>query len=533
MAYRYRYDYGDAGDERYRRDYEDDEGLVDRVLDWARGRVRDRDRDYDRGNRDYGRGSRDYGDYRNQQRGYRSGSNRDYSRDYGSNRDASEWERTRQWRHDYGGDEENEGGYIDRYGQNQPRYGSGWGTDRDYEYGLGRNPYEEQPDRYGYGRGYERDDDRDYRFRSGRDRGYGWDQMDNEAGDYHRDFYSNRGRGYGQRGSRQAGYSRDYGRDWGEYSNRGFRGVYPSAGMGADFEGRAGSRYHDYAEDDEDVNYGTGDVGYESEGAFYQDMDEPTNYRAQSYRYGTGQRRSYGMGPLDYQRSDERITEDVNERLTRHGRVDATNIEVEVKNGEVFLKGSVPDREMKRLAEDVAEDIRGVKDVHNAMKVNRGSRDRSRDWETQQHESGQAWGSSQQGGQDWQTSAETGPAGQSNVGEGFETEGATSMEGLESIQQQTPNPQSTPETYGSAAGTTAQTTYGRHNLREGMEVIGSSGSSIGKVKEVRVSDFLIDREMARDIYVPFSAITSVGEQILLNVSAGDVDNQGWEKPAII
>ena len=38
-------------------------------------------------------------------------------------------------------------------------------------------------------------------------------------------------------------------------------------------------------------------------------------------------------------------------------------------NGEVTLTGSVPDRHAKRLAEDLAEDVWGVRDVQNQIRV--------------------------------------------------------------------------------------------------------------------------------------------------------------------
>jgi osmotically-inducible protein OsmY len=75
------------------------------------------------------------------------------------------------------------------------------------------------------------------------------------------------------------------------------------------------------------------------------------------------------MGPQDYQRSDERIREEVCERLTRHGQVDARQIAVTVENGEVVLSGSVHSRAMKRMAEDVVDDVAGVQDVQNLLKI--------------------------------------------------------------------------------------------------------------------------------------------------------------------
>ena len=89
--------------------------------------------------------------------------------------------------------------------------------------------------------------------------------------------------------------------------------------------------------------------------------------------YGEGKPGPFaGVGPKGYIRSDARILEDVSERLMADGHVDARGIEVEVKGGEVFLKGTVPVRYMKRLAEDVSASALGVKDVQNQLRVKEG-----------------------------------------------------------------------------------------------------------------------------------------------------------------
>jgi osmotically-inducible protein OsmY len=85
--------------------------------------------------------------------------------------------------------------------------------------------------------------------------------------------------------------------------------------------------------------------------------------------YGHG--RYSGKGPRNYQRSDERIREEVCDRLTQHGEVDASNVEIDVRNGEITLRGSVDSRAEKRIAEDVAEAISGVRQVHNQLRVER------------------------------------------------------------------------------------------------------------------------------------------------------------------
>jgi osmotically-inducible protein OsmY len=76
-----------------------------------------------------------------------------------------------------------------------------------------------------------------------------------------------------------------------------------------------------------------------------------------------------GRGPEGYRRSDERIHDDICHRLTIHGEVDASGIEVKVEGCEVTLTGTVPDRRTKRTAEDVAEAVPGVKDVHNQLRI--------------------------------------------------------------------------------------------------------------------------------------------------------------------
>jgi hypothetical protein len=81
-----------------------------------------------------------------------------------------------------------------------------------------------------------------------------------------------------------------------------------------------------------------------------------------------------GIGPQGYVRSDERIREDVCERLTLHDAIDASRIEVGVSEGVVTLGGDVPERYMKHLAEDAVFETVGVKDVDNALRVRAGVR---------------------------------------------------------------------------------------------------------------------------------------------------------------
>jgi osmotically-inducible protein OsmY len=79
-----------------------------------------------------------------------------------------------------------------------------------------------------------------------------------------------------------------------------------------------------------------------------------------------------GRGPKNYARSDDRIREDVNDRLTQDEWVDASEIEVAVEGGEVTLTGTVEDRRAKRRAEDCADAVSGVKHVQNNLRYTSG-----------------------------------------------------------------------------------------------------------------------------------------------------------------
>lgn len=147
-------------------------------------------------------------------------------------------------------------------------------------------------------------------------------------------------------------------------------------------------------------DYGTREYGPRHESPRHEsnDLPEPSDPRPRDFRdYGRGNyspsaagdaggadavgpggfgdletTRSYrGRGPRNYTRSDERIREIICERLTDDAYVDASDVTVEVKNGEVTLSGSVRDRRMKHRIEDIADDCVRGKDIHNQVRVTR------------------------------------------------------------------------------------------------------------------------------------------------------------------
>jgi hypothetical protein len=76
-----------------------------------------------------------------------------------------------------------------------------------------------------------------------------------------------------------------------------------------------------------------------------------------------------GYGPRGYVRSDRRIEEDINDRLTEHPDIDASEIGVRVEKGEVTLDGTVDRRGARRLAEDIVDQVSGVTYIQNNLRV--------------------------------------------------------------------------------------------------------------------------------------------------------------------
>ncbi|WP_051440915.1 osmotically-inducible protein OsmY (plasmid) [Ensifer sp. WSM1721] len=132
---------------------------------------------------------------------------------------------------------------------------------------------------------------------------------------------------------------------WNDYGGTGVRyggsssGGYGTGGAALDYRDIVGSRY--------DWEHRYSDVR--------QVFPEEGQYR--------------GRGPRNYTRSDQRIREDVSDRLTDDPHVDASDIEVTVENGEVTLSGTVMSRPVKHRAEDIAESVSGVRDVQNNLRI--------------------------------------------------------------------------------------------------------------------------------------------------------------------
>jgi osmotically-inducible protein OsmY len=79
--------------------------------------------------------------------------------------------------------------------------------------------------------------------------------------------------------------------------------------------------------------------------------------------------RRYPPGPKGYQRSDERLKEDISERLYGAYHIDSSEVTISVMGGKATLDGVVPSRHMKHAIEDMVDACPGVTEIDNRIRV--------------------------------------------------------------------------------------------------------------------------------------------------------------------
>src|SRR5678809_1406093 len=280
----------------------------------------------DRDDRDYDRDSQYYGQYNRR-------SSLDNTRSFGE-RAENRWGESR-----YGesGGRGYEGGGAS-YGRGS--YGGGRESER-----YGR----EGRDRLSGGRSYGRESGREGYW------GRGWE---NERDDDRRESR------YGSYG--RSGAERGYSEGMRDYSQQRYN--YPTGFRSGESYGERGRGY-DYDREgyDRGEERGWWDRASDAVASWFGDEE------AERRRRQDQQREHRGRGPKGYKRSDERIKEDVNDRLSDDYYVDASDVEVTVTNTEVTLTGTVNNRNDKRRAEDLAESVSGVSNVENRLRVKQQS----------------------------------------------------------------------------------------------------------------------------------------------------------------
>jgi len=232
----------------------------------------------------------------------------------------------------------------DRYERNYYQ-NRNWERPQGYSYDADRD-YQSTADYNRYGTGYTGNNYDRYGTR------YGYNEMN--RGNYNRGYDPNSE----DRGS--GGYSGNYGRDFRRYDNEYGRGY------GNNYNKNTYGRYHggDYSRNnDRDRNWW--DRTSDEVASWFGD-DDAERRRRRDRMYENDHR---GKGPKGYQRSDERIKDDLQDNLYNDSYIDASDMEVMVNNGKVTLSGSVESKWAKRRAEDMAEVITGVTDVQNNLTI--------------------------------------------------------------------------------------------------------------------------------------------------------------------
>lgn len=288
------------------------------------------------------------------------------------------------------------------YGREQER-GSRFGSSQQYDdaRGAGAGPSGDQGAYYSQ-RG--RWQGGDYAQDEGDGQGRYPQQGFSQAQGYGRESHAQQG--YGQRSYGQQGYGQQgYGQQGYGQQGYGQQGYGASGGRGYDepdyAHDRRGQQEDRRVQPRGDGRQGYGQAGYPQPGGYSQSRQQGHVY-GREYGYGSGsgsgeqgvmrpgqagrdgdwrrpsgQDRSFesrrGLGPSSYTRSDERIREDLNERLMDDDLVDARNITVEVQNGTVNLSGSVEERWEKHRVEDIADACGGVREVRNNIRVGAGA----------------------------------------------------------------------------------------------------------------------------------------------------------------
>ena len=147
----------------------------------------------------------------------------------------------------------------------------------------------------------------------------------------------------------------------GQYQAGGYRGSERDYGVSRNprFAAYGDDRRDDYAQDNQGARRWLSDRGDDWARGAGDTRDEHARY--------------HGVGPKNYKRSDERIREDVSDHLSDDPYIDASEIEVNVHNSEITLSGSVENRVQRRRAELAAEQVSGVSQIQNNLRVKHAS----------------------------------------------------------------------------------------------------------------------------------------------------------------
>lgn len=181
----------------------------------------------------------------------------------------------------------------------------------------------------------------------------------------------------GQGGMAGAGYGTHgggaHGGQWGAQGSRGGYGGQGMGGPGSSYGQGSGMNQGPGRDPGMGQGFGQrqgGSIGGPASGGMGW-RGEPGWQGHQTRQWEQQQGQRFERGPKGYKRSDDRIKEDVSDRISQLQHVDSSDVEVDVKDGEVTLTGTVPNRVMKWQLENLVEAIGGVTDVNNMLRIRR------------------------------------------------------------------------------------------------------------------------------------------------------------------
>ena len=109
---------------------------------------------------------------------------------------------------------------------------------------------------------------------------------------------------------------------------------------------------------------------YTTDLEFYRDPNIYETEVARTTQEGNVETRSSDKDkPRGLRRTDEEIKEEINTLLNQGGQVDDTDIQVDVKDGVVTLSGNARSPLEMRAAQGMAENVLGVLEVNNQLKI--------------------------------------------------------------------------------------------------------------------------------------------------------------------
>jgi len=213
------------------------------------------------------------------------------------------------------------------------------------------NNYRDRNDDWGTDyRGYNNENRNVYS--SDRERDY-WNNQNEQRNDLNTNdrYYNRPNSSYMNTGSNTSGSYMNSGYDRYRYGNDYYNNRYRNEG------------WRDRYNQDNDRDWW--DKTKDEVSSWFGDDEAKRRRRVDEYREGEHR----GKGPKNYNRSAERIKEDASDRLSDDSLIDASNIEIEVTDNELTLNGTVDTRYEKRRAEDLVENVSGVKNVQNNLRV--------------------------------------------------------------------------------------------------------------------------------------------------------------------